>query len=184
MNVKAIIIPGNGDTNPDENWFPWLKIALEGISIPTTNVKFPDPVLARAEFWLPFIKQLGADGNTILIGHSSGAVAAMRFAENNKILGSVIVGGCYTDLGDENERKSGYFDHPWNWSSIKKNQNWIVQFASADDPYIPIREAHFIHDNLRTDYHEYTNEGHFGADRGKKEFPEIVDAVKKYLSKN
>ena len=183
MNAKAIIIRGNGDTNPEENWFPWLKGELEKMAIQTTNVKFPDPMLARAEFWLPFIKKLGADENTILIGHSSGAVAAMRFAENNKILGSVLVGACYTDLGSENEKKSGYYDHPWNWKAIRENQHWMIQFASIDDPYIPIKEARFIHDQLQTDYREYTNEGHFGADRNKREFPEIVEAIASRLKK-
>lgn len=184
MNVKVIIIRGNGDTSPEENWFPWLKQELEKISIPVTNVKFPDPIIARAEFWLPFIKSLGADENTILVGYSSGAVAAMRFAENNKILASILVGGCYTDLGYENEKMSGYFSNPWNWNAIKENQHWIVQFASTDDPYIPIEEARFIHNQLQTDYHEYTNEGHFGADRNKKEFPEIIEAIKMHLNKN
>lgn len=182
MKTKAIIIPGNGGSNPQDNWFPWLQGELEKLSIVAINVQFPDPMLARQEFWLPFIKQLGADENTILIGHSSGAVAAMRFAEQNTILGSVLVGACYTDLNNENEKKSGYYDHPWNWENIKRNQKWIVEFASTDDPYIPIEEARFIHKKLGTDYREYTNEGHFGEDKNKKEFPELVEAMKFHLS--
>jgi len=181
MDRKVIIIPGNGNTNPEDNWFPWLKSELEKFFIPVKNIKFPDPILAREEFWLPFIKQLNADENTILVGHSSGAVAAMRFAEKNKILGSVLVGACHTDLGDENEKKSGYFNHPWNWDDIKNNQQWIVQFASTDDPYIPIQEARFIHEQLKTDYHEYVDQGHFGSDKNKKDFPEIVIAIKAHL---
>jgi len=184
MDIKAIIIPGNGGDNPEDKWFPWLKSELEKIAIPTKNIKFPDPVLARAAFWLPFIQELGADENTILIGHSSGAVAAMRFAETYKILGSVLVGACYTDLGMTSEKKSGYYDHLWNWESIKQNQHWIVQFASTDDPYIPIKEARFIHESLQTDYHEYVDEGHFGSDKNKKEFPEIIETINLHLSKS
>ena len=41
--------------------------------------------MARAKYWLPFLKKLGEDEETILIGHSSGAVSAMSYAENNKI---------------------------------------------------------------------------------------------------
>jgi uncharacterized protein len=184
MDIKAIIIPGNGDDDPKDKWFPWLKNELEKISILTENVKFPDPILARAEFWLPFIEELGADEKTILIGHSSGAVAAMRFAETHKILGSILVGACYTDLGDDNEKKSDYYNRPWNWNAIKENQRWIIQFASTDDPYIPIGEARFIHKQLKTDYREYTNEGHFGSDKNKKEFPEIIEAIKIHSNKS
>ena len=126
---------------------------------------------------MPFIKELGADENTILVGHSSGAVAAMRYAEKNKILGSILVGVCYTDLGEESERVSGYFDHPWDWGSIKNNQKWIVQFASTDDPYIPIEEARYVHEHLQTDYREHTDRGHFMD----LEFPELITAIKEKL---
>ena len=136
--LKAIIVPGNGDDNPEDKWFPYVQKELTKLGIETINVKFPDPILARKEYWLPFLKKLGADKNTILIGHSSGAIAAMRFAEKNKIFGSVLVGSYVSHLNNEDEKKSGYFDTPWNWSIIKNNQNWIIQFASTNDPFIPI----------------------------------------------
>jgi predicted alpha/beta hydrolase family esterase len=72
------------------------------------------------------------------VGHSSGALAAIRVAEICPILGSVLVGAYHTDLGIEKEKLSGYFDRAWNWKKIKTNQNWIVLFASQDDPWIPI----------------------------------------------
>lgn len=180
--IKAIIIPGNGDDNPEDKWFPYVKRELEKLGVPVLNNKYPDPVLARQEYWLPFIKEQGADENTILIGHSSGAVAAMRYAENNKILGSVLVGACYTDLGDENERKSGYYEKEWNWDAIKNNQKWIIQFASTDDPYIPIKEARYIHQKLDTEYFKYNNQGHFGSDKNRVTFPELVKAIEDKLN--
>merc|ERR1719383_1676967 len=43
---------------------------------------------ARKSIWLPFMKEeLGVDDKTIIIGHSSGACAAVRFAEENKVFG-------------------------------------------------------------------------------------------------
>jgi len=180
-NVKIIIVRGNDNSTPDENWFPYAKKELEKSELMVINEEFPDPELAREEYWLPFIKKLGTDENTILIGHSSGAIAAMRFVERNKILGSILVATYYTDLGDEKEKKSGYFVRPWDWESIRKNQKWIVQFASTDDPYIPIGEARFVHQRLQTEYHEYKNEGHFGADKNKTIFPEIIAVIKSKL---
>ncbi len=180
-DVKIIIVRGNGNSTPNENWFPYAKKELEKIGLLVINKEFPDPELAREEYWLPFIKKLGADENTILIGHSSGAIAAMRFVERNKILGSILVATYYTDLRDEREKKSGYFDRPWDWESIRKNQKWIVQFASTDDPYVPIKEARFIHQKLQTEYREYKDEGHFGADKNKTIFPEITAVIKSKL---
>ncbi len=177
--MKAILIPGNGGGSPKDNWFPYLECELPKLGVQVINTQFPDPELARQEYWLPFIKRLGADENTILIGHSSGAIAAMRYAETNKILGSVLVGVYHTDLGNYSEKQSGYFDTPWNWDGIKTNQKWIIEFASTDDPFIPIQEARFIHDNLNTDYYESVDQGHFGHGLTPKiEFPELIDAIK------
>lgn len=183
--MKAILIPGNGGGSPQDHWLPYLERELPKLGIEVINRQFPDSDLARKEFWLPFIKELGADENTIIIGHSSGAVAAMRYAENNKILGSVLVGACYTDLGDENEKKSGYYDGSWKWDDIKKNQQWIIQFASTDDPFIPIEEARRIHENLNTEYYEFNDRGHFGHDaQPKKEFTELIEILKEKIKQN
>src|SRR3989344_1088659 len=179
--VKAIFIPGNGGGTPRDNWFPYLKTELEKLDVEVIDKDFPDSELAREKFWIPFLHELGADENTILIGHSSGAVASMRYAENNKILGSAPIGACYTDLGDENEKLSGYYNRPWDWEKIKSNQKWIVQFASTDDPWIPVEEARFIYEKLNTDYHEFTDQGHFGGDYFKETFPELLEAIKDKL---
>lgn len=177
--MKIIFIPGNGGGGPNDNWFPYLKKELEKYGVTIIASEFPDNDLAREKYWLPFIKNiLKADKDTILIGHSSGAVAAMRFAENNKILGSVLVGVCYTDLGDEKEKVSGYYNRPWNWKNIKNNQEWIIEFASTDDPFIPIEEPRFIQKKLNSQYYEYTSYGHF---HHIKTFPELLTQLKEKL---
>ena len=180
---KVIIIPGNGGATPRDNWFPYLQRELEAAGITVVNRQFPDPELARAKYWLPFIQSLGADEHTILVGHSSGAIAAMRFAETHKILGSILVGAYHTDLGIEAERLSGYFDAPWDWPAIKKHQRWIVIFASVDDPYIAIEEPRFLAQQLDAEYHEYVDEGHFGGDKQKTAFPELVTVIKEMVIK-
>jgi predicted alpha/beta hydrolase family esterase len=181
--VKVIFVPGNGGGTPKDNWFPYLQTELEKLHLPVVAKDFPDNHLARESFWVPFLKDtLQADENTIIIGYSSGAVAAMRLAETTKILGSVLIGACYTDLGDETERLSGYYNRPWDWQAIRDNQQWIVQFASTDDPYIPVAEARYVHEHLQTEYYEYTDQGHFGSDVHKTEFPEIINLLKKKLT--
>ncbi len=183
MDIKIIFIHGNGGgyINSPNGWFLYLKSKFEKLGIGVISQNFPDPMLARKKYWIPFIEQLGADEHTILIGHSSGAVAAMRYAETHKILGSVLVAACYTDLGKESERISGYYDSPWNWEAIKKNQQWIIQFHSRDDPLIPIQEARFVHRKLGSEYIEFTDKQHFGYPYPKLEFPEIVEIIKSKL---
>ncbi len=180
--VKVIFIPGNGGGSPKDNWFPWLKKELESLGCNVIASEFPDNDLARESYWIPFLKEsLKADAQTVLVGHSSGAIAAMRFAEENPLLGSVLVGAYHTDLGYPKEKQSGYFDRPWKWDSIGRNQQWIIQFAGVNDPWIPIEEARFIHEKLHTDYYESLTAGHFGGDYKKLDFPELIEALKMKL---
>ena len=180
--TKIILVHGNGGSWPKENWLPPVAEKLSKLKdVKVIFRRFPDPVLARAKYWLPFIKKLGADENTILVGHSSGAVAAMRYAEKHTVLGLILVAACHTDLGDPREKASRYFDRPWNWRAIKKNQKWIVQFASVDDPHIHIREPRFIHKKLKTEYFEFKRQGHFSRQDKKTDFPQIVSIVKRKL---
>lgn len=180
--ARVILIHGNGGSTADQLWFPWVKAQLEAAGVPAIAQTFPDNKLARESEWLPFLRDvLKAGENSIIVGHSSGAVAAMRYAETNKIFGSALIGACYTDLGEESERLSGYYNRPWQWDKIKANQKWIVQFASTNDPWIPIEEARHIHEQLGTDYHESSTQGHFGGDYEKTEFPELVEAIKQKL---
>jgi uncharacterized protein len=178
LTIKVIFIPGNGGGSPKDNWFPSVKNELESVGLTVISEEFPDNDLARASFWIPFLlNDLQADQNTILVGHSSGAMAAMRLAEQHIILGSVLVGAYYTDLDMEKEKLSGYFDAPWSWENIRNNQSWITLFASQDDPWVPIHHPCYIHQQLNCEYHEYKNEGHFGGDYEKLTFPELSHAI-------
>jgi predicted alpha/beta hydrolase family esterase len=174
---KVILIHGNGGSTADDIWLPWLERELTRLGLTVINRTFPDNVKARATFWLPFLDALGADANTILIGHSSGAVAAMRFAETHQLAGSVLVGVCHTDLGDSNEAASGYYRDPWQWQRIRENQPWIGIFNSTDDPCIPVAEARHVAAQLRCSYFEFNDRGHFMD----SEVPEILQFVRRQL---
>jgi predicted alpha/beta hydrolase family esterase len=181
--IRVILLHGNGGGTGKDNWFPYIQKGLEEVGIICLAPDLPDPVGAHSNVWLPYIKnELKADENTVLVGHSSGAIAAMRFAEQHKLAGSVLIGTYYSDLGYEDEKESGYFDMPWEWEKIKNNQKWVAIFASDDDPYINISEPKFIRDQLDAVYFELKNEGHFGgSSHPKREFPELLDFLKKKL---
>ena len=119
---------------------------------------------ARARFWLPFLEELGADEHTILIGHSSGAVAAMRYAETHRLLGSILVGVCHTDLGDSGEAASGYYSAPWQWERIRDNQQMDRDLSAPPTTRtFPIAEPRFVAAQLKCSYFEFDDRGHFAA---------------------
>lgn len=175
---QVILIHGNGGSTAGDIWLPYLERELSALGLAVINRTFPDNVRARAKYWLPFLEELGANEQTILIGHSSGAVAAMRYAETHRLFGSVLVSVCHTDLGDGGEAASGYYRAPWQWAQIKNHQRWIGIYHSTDDPHIPAAEARFVAAQLQCSYFEFTDRGHFVDSR---EFPEVVSFVHKQL---
>jgi predicted alpha/beta hydrolase family esterase len=182
--TKVIFLPGNGGATTHDNWFPYLQVELTKLGVQVLAEEFPDPQLARREYWIPFLEHLGADENTVLIGHSSGATASMRYAETHTILGSILIGACYSDMGIESEKASGYYDDEWQWDKIRANQKWIAIFASTDDPFIPISQPQFIREQLHPDYFEFTYRGHFMIDHNSvnREFPEVLSYITDKLS--
>jgi predicted alpha/beta hydrolase family esterase len=173
------LIHGNGGSTADDTWFPWLERELRALGLHVINRTFPDNVRARASIWLPFLDELGADEHTILIGHSSGAVAAMRYAETHRLRGSILVGVCHTDLGDPGEVASGYYSAPWQWDKIREHQQWIAIYQSTDDPLIPVAEARHVAAQLKCSYFEFNDRGHFIDQR---EIPEVLAFLKRRLA--
>lgn len=173
---RIVLLHGNGNSTGTGNWLPYVKAGLVDLGIECVSPDLPDAKLARSKYWFPYFRdvlKLGDDD--IIVGHSSGALAIMKYAEENQIGASILVATYYTDLGYESELASGYFDTPWQWDKIKANQQWSAIFASTDDPYISIEEPRFIRDQLDSEYFEFTNKGHFGGDANPMlQFPELL----------
>lgn len=154
------------------------------MEIECISPNLPDNVLARRKYWFPYfsdVLKLGPED--IVIGHSSGALAILKYAEKHKLGASILIGTYYTDLGYEDEKTSGYFDTPWNWEKIKTNQNWTAIFASTDDPYIPIEEPRNIRDQLESAYFEFSDKGHFGGEAHPMlELPELLEYLESKLT--
>ena len=185
---KCIILPGNGceeGTVRDSNWYGWAEDTIRetGLFDEVILRDMPDPYAAREKIWLPFIREeLGADKDTVIIGHSSGAEAAMRLLESTPLRGIVLVSACHTDLGDAGERAAGYYNRPWKWSEMKKNVGsfGIHQFHSDNDPFIPIAEARHVAKNTDSSYHELPNRLHFFD----APFPELLEVICTQMSKD
>jgi len=176
MKPRFVYVHGNETTHWSFAWAGWLKHELEQAGFETFFETMPDSIMARSKYWLPFLQDhVGVGENDIIIGWSSGAVAAMRYAEVHKIMGSILISPCYTDLDDEAEKLSGYYDAPWNWDAIKANQNAITLFWGDNDPYIPQEEFNYIAKHLDTTCIKIKDAGHFIEQQS---FPELM----KYIS--
>ena len=128
-----------------------------------TACSMPDPSRARRKIWLPHLLSIVRPGD-VVVGHSSGAQAAMRLAEVMPLRAAVLVSACHSDLGDEGERAAGWYPPeggPWEWETIKRNCGSILQFHSEDDPFIAMEEARVVHENTNSTFFEFENLSHF-----------------------
>ncbi|MDE1462518.1 alpha/beta hydrolase [Spartinivicinus poritis] len=159
--TRAIFIHGNRGANADFGCFPYIDNLIRAFGIEIIRVNFPDPIRGRMKYWMPFLESLQPNENTLIVGHSSGTSAALRYAETNKIYGSLLISAQSDDCGLEFERFSGFYESPFNWQQIKNNQNWIVQVHSSDDPYIPVTSATNLSNQLSSTLILTNQHGHF-----------------------
>jgi len=153
--MKVIIIPGMGCTPvASSNWYSWLAAEMQKRPKVEECIlhDFPDPYKCRESIWMPHVQSLIDDaGNIIVVGHSTGASCAMRLLEkttDKPLAGCILVAAAHTDLGDEDERLSEYFNRPWNWESMAKGAAKTILFHGTDDPLIPVAEARYIAEQL------------------------------------
>jgi predicted alpha/beta hydrolase family esterase len=177
MKPRIIYIHGNGTTHWSFAWAPWLKAELEKAGYETFFETMPDSVIARGKYWLPFLEEhVKAGEDDIIVGWSSGATAAMRYAEKHKLRGSVLICPSASDLGIDLEKQSGYFATPWDWPAIKANQEHIAIVHSDNDPFIPQEQFELIKKELEPDDIFLPGAGHFME---QETFPEVFDYILK-----
>ncbi|KAG8466148.1 hypothetical protein KFE25_001904 [Diacronema lutheri] len=165
--MRVAVLPGNGCVEVRRsNWYGWLARELTAAGIEVALVDMPDPHGASERLWIETCRgALACDARTVVVGHSSGAVCAMRLAETTRLGGLCLVGAYHTDLGHESERAAGYFSRPWQWDAIRANVAprpfGIVQFGAADDCFLPLEEQEHVATSLRADWRRMDGRSHF-----------------------
>ena len=179
---RFILAPGNGGCGRNikaANWYAWFDREITKRGHESICVNWPDPNICHQSKWIPYcLNDLKADNKTVIVGHSTGALMAMKLIETSRVFGVILVAAAHTDLGDAGERASGYFDSPWNWNSMLSNVEFIHQFHSSDDPLIPVAEARYVAEQLKNPIHTYdelTGFSHFF-----EPFQALLDAVDRY----
>lgn len=69
------IVPGNGGGSEgieESNWYGWVRNKLEEHGAKVELHNMPDPELARAKYWIPFMhSEMKCGPETIIIGKRS-----------------------------------------------------------------------------------------------------------------
>lgn len=118
MIYRFYILPG-GDGRNDYGWFNWIKKQLEGRGHEATICE--EYIMSPAKRAEAFIVKYPLDENTIIIGHSSGGPAAIKWIENadQNTYGLVLIDPCnkqelLSPWEKENDMRIAFLEC-WDW---------------------------------------------------------------------
>lgn len=98
--MRFIIAPGNGGCGKNIkkcNWYGWFHKEMKRRGHESICVNWPDSFVCRQSIWLPFVRdELKADKQTVVVGHSTGALLAMRLLETVELHGVILVAAAHT----------------------------------------------------------------------------------------
>lgn len=167
---NTLILHGTGATSKS-NWFPWLKRELEK---KRWKVWVPDlpqadkPNIKRYNKFIFKNKNWEFNKESVLIGHSSGAVAIFGLLQDlpEKVVVDtcILVGSFKDDLGWD--CLDGLFKKPFDFKKIKKHSRRFVFVHSDNDPYCPLQHAKFLAKKLEGELIIKKGQGHFTVEKG------------------
>lgn len=163
---KAIILEGWFNTAKD-NWYPWLKKELEtrGYEVWIPELPTIDTKLPSLTKMLQFIDHnFTIDKNTTIIGHSLGAVLALRLAEKYKYKKAFLVAGW--DFDDLTPEHKLFWPNKIGHDKIRKNVKEIYIISSDNDPYTTAITAEGMSERLGGIFILVKNAVHFSEKQG------------------
>lgn len=177
---NALILHG---TNADSsaNWFKWLAGELEKNDYKTWVPDLPNAKKPNMKDYLEFLHESDFEFNrdTIIIGHSSGAVAATQLtSEVSAKIQKLVLVGTFTDSLGRKELE-GLFEEKINYKGARQRSRKVIVMHSDDDPNVPLQQAKQAAQKLQARLIIKNGEGHFNTDHDKKytEFPELLEVI-------
>ena len=178
--INVIIIHG-AYGHPEENWFGWLKNELQALGIACSVPQLPTPENQNIEQWmLAFNKACKRIINfqTVFIGHSLGAVFALRWLEKNnvKLFATFLIGTFLGEVGIEkfDSINKDFFKNPFNWQKIYTKSHQFIAYHGDNDPYVKRQDFDFIADQLAAKKIILSNAGHMNTASGYSTFPQLL----------
>ena len=153
------------------------------------NIDFIAPTLPNADDpeineWVNELGKVKPNKNSILVGHSRGGVAILRWLEKQsehvKVKKVILVA---TNSGNSQKRNKtennkGFFTKEgYDFNKIKTHCDNFVVLHSRDDNWVPFEAGIENAKGLDATFLKFDNRGHFGSKLPKQEIPELLDEI-------
>jgi uncharacterized protein len=180
---NAIILHGTLGS-PDGNWFRWLKTELEQLGMDVWLPELPNAQQPSLKEWQEFVQNecpFVMNEDTLIVGHSSGAILAIILAQaSTQKIGAIVDVSVFHDNSLQWEPNSRLFDVPFDWVAIKNSVDKLVFIHSDTDPYVPLDQAQFVADKTSAEMIVIPGQGHFNLEQNEsyKQFPQLLKILK------
>ena len=188
--MKKVYIIHGWDGSPDEPLFVWLDKNLSEKGFEVKRLIMPDPEVPVIEKWLEKMNQeILLDENTILIGHSVGCQAVIRFLESKnidlKIKGILLLAPWMhldqTTIEEEGEEvveiARPWMETPINFEKVRNSSERITAIFSDNDVFVPVSEEKFFAEKLGAKTIMEHEKGHFSPYENISELQSALDSI-------
>ena len=179
---KVLILHGTGGNSRGE-WFPWLKTELERKGSWVWAPDLPGAQEPDINTYNEFIFEncpFGFDRETVIIGHSSGAVAAFGLVQmlHGPVEQLISVAGFVDDLNYDPVKKM-FATWNFDWEKVRLGSRRITIIYSDDDPFVPKKHAVKLQNLLKAKSIMMPGQKHFSVLTFPKytKFPELLKLI-------
>lgn len=131
-----------------------------------TAPAMPSPTHPKKKEWVKTIKKVvkKPDKHTILVGHSLGVIAILRYIETlkpNQIVGGIISVGGRIIPDPKRIYSRSFYKNPINWKKIRQKSGKIIGIYSSNDPFVPLENGRELKKKAGAALIIEKNKGHF-----------------------
>jgi len=148
--AKRVLIIHGWEASSKEHWFLEEKERLEKLGFEVAVPDMPNTLHPGKEEWVKVIKDFTPDGESILIGHSLGGTAILRYLEKtqDKVGKCIFIATPIRKLGPGYEGIENFLETDFNWGKIEENANKLIVFNQTEDPAVPFQHGKDLADNI------------------------------------
>lgn len=179
----ALILHGT-DASPEANWFRWVEAFMKNAGYVVWLPQLPNSATPNTKTYNNFLlnnSDFLFNSETVIIGHSSGAVEILSLLQHipdNTTVGDVYLVSAFKDNLSW-DTLDGLFIEPYDYEFIKTKARSITLIHSDDDPYVPSEHAHFLAQELDARLLVVAGQGHFNLEKSEnyREFPLLAQVI-------
>lgn len=182
---NALILHGISN-NHTGNWFPWISHELIKLEYKTWVPDLPQadtPNISKNNKYI--FSHWEFDVNSIIIGHSSGAVAALGILNElppNEVIDKAILISSFIKPAPGFAGHRELFLTPFDYKKIKTKAKQFILFHSDNDPYVPLEQAETLSQWVKGELIVVKGAGHFNLESNPpyKTFHQLLEKILQY----